>query len=148
MDEVNWILEHVEVAAASPEFVWRYWTDVRHWHDPGTVFAIDGEFVDGARGTTTVEGGHVTSWTLQDVIPGHGYTIKSPLAGARLLSRWTFAPARDGGTTLRQQIGLGGERAGQYAADVHAAFASGLAAGMQRIAAILSEAYIESGIDR
>lgn len=31
--ETTWLLEHAEVTTAASDFVWDYWTDVKHWDD-------------------------------------------------------------------------------------------------------------------
>ena len=140
MTEVQWLLEHSEVTAASPEFVWRYWTDVSHWDDPPARFVLEGPFEAGSRGTTLIPDREPLVWLLRDVEPGRGYTIASDLGGADLVCEWSFAPSPSGGTRLTQRMGIAGPNAAQHAEGVRRAFEATLAPGMQRIARLVAEA--------
>jgi hypothetical protein len=43
-----WETEHAVETGASPDFAWRYWTDVANWDDPPARFEFDGPFAPGA----------------------------------------------------------------------------------------------------
>jgi hypothetical protein len=45
-------LEHSIAAEVSPEFAWKYGTDIATWNDPPARFELDGPFIAGSRGTT------------------------------------------------------------------------------------------------
>lgn len=139
--EVDWLLDHSEGTSASPAFVWTYWTDVRHWDDPPASFALEGPFQSGSRGTTTLPGQERLQWVLRNVREGDSYQIVSAMPEeARLVCEWSFEPRTEGGTDLRQRIGVAGPGAAAHAEAVRQAFGPTLADGMQRIARLLAEA--------
>jgi len=138
--EVEWVLEHMEATGASPAFVWTYWTDVTHWDDPPASFALEGAFESGSHGTTTLPGATPLEWVLSDVRQGQSYRIESELPEARLVCEWSFEARPEGGTTLRQRIGVTGPGGARQAEAVREGFGPTLAAGMQRIARLLGEA--------
>jgi len=49
-------LEYSVEADVSPEFAWKFRTDVATWNDPPATFALEGPFETGARGTTILPG--------------------------------------------------------------------------------------------
>ena len=75
-------------------FAWAHMTDIRNWNDPPAEFALEGPFVDGARGTTQMPGRSPIRWTIRDITPGRAYTIESDslLEGGVLLAHWRFEP--------------------------------------------------------
>ena len=112
MSEAKWLLEHSEVTAASHAFVWKYWTDVTNWADPPARFTLDGPFEAGSRGVTVLPDRDPLTWVIEEVQPGHSYTIGSELDGAVLLCHWRFDPLPGGGTRLTQRIGVAGRKRG------------------------------------
>ena len=123
-------------------FAWSYMTDVRNWNDPPAVFALEGSFVSGARGTTTMPGQPALEWRLRDVEPERGYSIEgsSLLDRALFFAHWRFVRVSESRTTLRQRLELVGENAHAYVEGIKAAFEPNLEPGMRRIAALLTEA--------
>ena len=139
-EQVNWLLTHAEVTAATPPFVWEYWTDVTHWVDPPATFELEGPFEAGSKGLTLFPDREPFRWALQDVDPKASYTIASDLDGATLLFHWRFVSLPSGGTKLIQRIGVSGKDAARHASDIRSVFEPSLAAGMKRIALLLAEA--------
>lgn len=138
--DVEWLLEHAEVTGASRAFVWTYWTDVTHWDDPPASFALEGPFDSGSRGTTALPGREPLQWVLRDVREGESYRIVSELEEARLVCEWSFESLPEGGTKLRQRVGVTGPGAARQAEAVRQGFGPTLAEGMQRIARLLADA--------
>ena len=83
-------------------------------------------------------------WQLRDVQPIESYTIEFSLDRAVLSFVWRFRGLPDSRTRLTQRIVLEGENASAYLTDVQQAFTSSLAAGMNKIAATLNQAYTAS----
>ena len=140
MNDVEWLLEHAEVTGASPAFVWTYWTDVAHWDDPPASFALEGPFQSGSRGTTSLPGREPLQWILRDVREGESYRIVSELEEAHLVCEWSFESLPEGGTRLRQRVGVAGPGAARQAEAVRQGLGPTLAKGMQRIARSLADA--------
>jgi hypothetical protein len=139
-EKVEWLLTHAEVTAATPSFVWGYWTDVTHWVDPPATFRLEGPFEAGSQGVTLFPDREPFRWVLQDVVPQASYTIASDLDGATVLFHWRFDPLPSGGTKLIQRIGVSGKDAARHASAIRSVFEPSLAAGMKRIALLLAEA--------
>lgn len=139
-ERVEWLLTHSEVTAPSPEFVWKYWTDVTHWVDPPATFRLEGDFKAGSHGVTLFPDREPFRWVLQEVVPGASYTIASALDGATVLFQWRFDSMPSGDTKLTQRIGVSGRDAHRHASAIRSVFEPSLAAGMKRIALLLAEA--------
>jgi len=128
----------VEVPAS---FAWQYMTDVRNWSDPPAEFVLDGPFVVGGRGTTRMPGQADRDWTIADVIPRRGYTLRTAVAEhVFILFHWRFDPLTDQRAKLTQRVELYGENAAEYISDIQSAFEPHLEPGMRRIAAMMSRA--------
>jgi Polyketide cyclase / dehydrase and lipid transport len=137
-------LEHSVEAEVSPVFAWRFRTDVTKWNDPPAVFALDGDFREGACGTTQLPGQPTLHWRIRDVNPGISFTTEMQLEGATLSFRWSFGALAKHRTKLTQRIMLSGGNAAAYAAQVEAGFGATLADGMRRIAAEMESAEREA----
>ena len=138
MTQPDWQTEHSVETIAGPEFAWAYMTNVANWDDPPAQFRFNGPFKAGERGTTEIPGQPTRHWHLQIVQPIETYTIEFSLDRATLSFTWRFNGLPDGRTRLTQVITL----QGAYLPDVQQAFASGLAGGMNRIAAAMNKAYM------
>ena len=122
-------------------FAWGYMTDIRNWNDPPAEFVLDGPFVAGARGTTSMPGRPPVFWTIDTVDPGHAYTIRSSVSdGVSMLFHWRFEASSSDVTTLSQRLELGGEDADGHVSDIRSAFESNLEPGMHRIARMMEAA--------
>jgi hypothetical protein len=144
VEQVEWLLTHAEVTAATPPFVWEYWTDVTHWVDPPATFRLEGPFEAGSQGVTLFPDREPFRWVLQEVAPETSYTVSSDLDGACVVFHWRFDPLPSGGTELIQRIGVSGKNAGRYASDIRSVFEPSLAAGMKRIALLLAAAQAQT----
>jgi Polyketide cyclase / dehydrase and lipid transport len=125
---------------ASREFAWAYRTDIATWHDPPATFTMDGPFVAGARGMTTMPGRPPIDWRVADVRPPEAFVFEMPLDGAALTIEWRFEALALARTRMTQTITLHGPNAQAFAGQVEAAFGATLADGMTRIAADLTAA--------
>ena len=135
MSDVGLRLEYSVEADVSPAFAWQFRTDVSNWNDPPAEFALDGPFEAGSRGTTQLPGQQTLHWRICEVRHGESFVTEMQLDGATLTFEWYFYSISEGRTKLTQRIGLSGDNAGAYAAQVEAGFGPNLAGGMERIAA-------------
>src|SRR5262245_10297103 len=134
MDRVALRLEHSVEVDVSPDFAWRYRTDVATWSDPPAKFALDGPFERDSRGTTLLPGQEPLHWCIRDVRPRDSFVLEMQLDGAVLTFEWRFEGLPGNRTKLTQQIALSGDNAETYAGQVQAGFGPTLAEGMERIA--------------
>jgi hypothetical protein len=128
------VLEHSVVAEVSPEFAWKFRTDVTTWSDPPATFLLDGPFVEGARGVTLLPGREPLGWWIRDVRPGKSFAIEMPLDGAMLRFEWHLGAVSERRTTLMHRVILSGSNAGAYREEVEAGFGVNLPAGLAKIA--------------
>ena len=127
-------LKYSVEAEVSAEFAWRYRTDIANWNDPPATFTIEGPFAEGTCGTTLCPGMPPMGWRIADVRVGEWFLMEMPLDGAMLTFEWWFEEVGADRVKLTQEIGLSGEKASDYAAQVEAGFGGTLADGMKRIA--------------
>ena len=136
-----WVCERSVDAEVPASFAWQYMTDVRNWNDPPAAFTLDGPFVEGGRGTTRMPGQADRGWTIADVAPGRGYTLRTAVAeDVFVLFHWHFDPLTDRRVRLTQRVELYGENAAEYMSDIQSAFEPHLEAGMRRVATMMSRA--------
>lgn len=140
MSEIALQLEQSVEVEVSPEFAWRYRTDIANWNDPPAKFLLDGPFAAGTRGTTVLPGQQPLHWKILDVYPPQSFVIEMELDRAVLTFEWRFATLSDQRTRMTQKIVLAGENAAAYAEQIKAGFSPGLADGMRRIAADMAAA--------
>jgi len=105
--------------AATPERVWRIWSDVSTWPswNPDVLsVAIVGPFVSGARGQMTTKAGGTHDITLRDVEPGRSFGLEtSPIPLGRFHFECQVQPG-DRATTISQSITIGGPLGPLYSA--------------------------------
>ena len=107
-------------ANASPERVWRIWSDVGTWPEwnPDVLsVAIEGPFVAGARGKMTTKAGGTHDITLQAVQPGRSFQLEtSPIPLGRFHFECEVLPAGEGASTISQRITIRGPLGPLYSA--------------------------------
>ena len=104
---------------ASPESVWRLWSDVRTW--PGwnpdvEAVNIDGPFAAGTTGSMTTKAGGTHAVTLTDVQPGRSFRLETSPAP---LSTFTFLceiRPNGVGSTISQSVSMRGPLGGLFSA--------------------------------
>jgi HAD superfamily hydrolase (TIGR01509 family) len=139
-DKMDALLEHTVDLNVSAVFAWSFWTDVKNWDDPPAQFALDGPFVEGARGTTTLPGQPLLTWHVRDVRPPQSAAIEMEFDRATLRFEWRFDPLPDHRSRMTQRVVLSGENAAAYADHVRSSFEPNLPAGMARLAAMMERA--------
>jgi hypothetical protein len=139
MGENSWEMKYSLEVAASPKFVWNYWTNVSNWNDPPASFELHGTFASGASGLTHLPGQPPIVWYIREVTPGERATIEIPIEGAVLAFDWKFAQAAEGRTLISRRVLLRGEKAEAYLA-----FAKNLETtlpdGMKKLASAIESA--------
>jgi Polyketide cyclase / dehydrase and lipid transport len=133
-------LEHSIDAEVSPEFAWKYRTDIANWNDPPARFTLDGPFIAGSRGTTLLPGQQPLHWSIREVRPVRSFVLEMRLDRAMLTFEWCFDALSERKTRVTQRIVLSGDNAAAYAEQVEAGFRPGLADGMKRIATAMAAA--------
>ena len=138
-----WNFESAVDCAASREFAWRFWTNVRNWPvvDPSVEsVTLDGPFRSGACGTTKPRGADAVHWQLADVREGHSAVVIITVPGAALRFLWKFEDSDTGTVRLTQRASLEGDRAQDYLAAVAPQIEKEMPAGMRKIAAAIERA--------
>jgi uncharacterized protein YndB with AHSA1/START domain len=107
-------------AEASPERVWRIWSDVSTWQrwNPDVLsVTLEGPFVSGARGQMTTKAGGTHDITLQAVQPGRSFELEtSPIPLGRFHFACQVEPAGQDASTISQSITIRGPLGPLYSA--------------------------------
>ena len=140
MAAVAWEITHSVETIASPDFAWRYWTNVANWDDPPARLELDAPFATGSRGVTYLPGQEPLRWLIREVIPPTAATIELNLDGATLSFEWRFVGLADGRTRLTQRIVLKGKKADMYLSQVKPAFSDNPPHAMNRLAKAMANA--------
>lgn len=140
MSGILWQLEHSVEAEVTPEFAWKYRTDIVNWNDPPAKFVLEGPFIAGSRGTTLLPDQEPLHWIIREVRPPSLFVIEMALDRATLTFEWSFDALSEHSTRMTQKIVLAGDNAQTYLHQVEAGFGPGLADGMRRIAADMAAA--------
>lgn len=141
-----WQFEHAIECPVRRAFAWQFWSDVSNWPvvDPGVeAVEIDGPFAAGATITTKPHGMPPVTGHLVEMEAEERACIEVPAPGAVARFLWLFADA-GGGTRLTQQVSITGAQADHYAQTMGPGLASGIPAGMEKLAAAMSAAYADS----
>ncbi len=140
---VAWECQRAVDAEVPVSFAWQFMTNVDNWSDPPAEFTLEGPFVAGARGTTSLPGQPAISWIISHVDVGRSYTIEGSELFERACLRihWRFEAVTELGTRLTQHLELVGDNAAAYVEGVSAAFEANLEPGMKRIAQSMADAY-------
>ena len=134
-----WERSHALEVNVDAAFAWAFMTDVGNWFDPPAEFSLDGPFVDGAVGTTRVDGQVVIAWRVRDLTPGSSYTIEFVLDGAAVRCVWSFTPLGESRCRLAQRIVLSGDNAGAFVDNVAAGFGMNLESGLAKVARAIED---------
>ena len=140
MSEVALRLKCSVEADVSPDFAWRFRTDISNWDDPPAKFVIHGPFEAGSYGTTELPGQAPLEWQITQVSPGKSFVVDMQLDNATLTFEWQFDELSRRKTKLTQTILLSGENGAAYVTQVEAGLGSNLEPGMSRIAADMAAA--------
>jgi hypothetical protein len=118
-------------------FVW----SLANWDDPPAEFALEGPFAPGSQGTTRLPGQEPVYWVIREVAAPNSATIELPVGeGVSVFFEWRVDSIAGGRTRLTQRIVLAGEKADAFLEQAKAAFSTGPADGMRRLAAAMAEA--------
>ena len=98
--------------SASPEIVWRVWSDMSTWGDWNpNVSTMDwtGGFVSGSTGVMNTRAGQHHKMELVDVQPGRSFALlTSVVPGTRFRFNCRIEPSSGGKTRVSQMVEVGG----------------------------------------
>jgi Polyketide cyclase / dehydrase and lipid transport len=97
---------------ASPEVLWRIWTDVPNWptwDDPLSSAGIDGSLQVGCTGWLITRNGQKSSFTVTQIQPLHSYTFTTALPAAKLtVHRFLTIPPSNAQLEFTHRVRFGG----------------------------------------
>lgn len=126
-------------AAAPPNQLWDVLLDGRRWSswNPGIEWmAVEGPLASGSVLTMKPKGAPQTAARIESVVPERLLALVltiGPVAALRL--RWELTPS-DGGTAVAQTIAISGPLAGLLMRRTARRIAEGMAANLERLAAL------------
>ncbi len=94
-----WEYEHSVQTSASPEVLWRYWSDVAAWptwNDGIEKIEIDGPFAVGTRITMTPPGDEPVTLRLVEIVPGERFVDEFDGGDFVIRTVHRLEPAGDG----------------------------------------------------
>jgi uncharacterized protein YndB with AHSA1/START domain len=125
-----WEYEHSIVASASPEAVWRRWSDVSGWPEWNAgieAIEIDGPFAAGTWFTMTPPGEDPIRMRLTEVVPGESFTDEADGGDFVVRTVHRIEPA-GGGTKIIYRTEITGDAGPQIGPEITADFPEVLAA--------------------
>jgi len=131
-----WTTTNTRTTTASPEQVWRVWSDVSGWPqwDEALEWAtIDGPLIDGAKVVLKPKGGPRSRSTVGKVTVNECFSDHSRLPGARLT--FTHALGADGAlTSITHSVEISGPLTFVWSRVLGRKIAAGLPLAMARLA--------------
>src|ERR1700730_7745908 len=125
---------------ASPERVWRLWSDVGTWptwNPDVEAVSIDGAFAAGTTGKMTTKAGGTHAITLTDVRPGRSFRLETSPAPLSTFAFLCEIRPNGGGSTFSQSVAMSGPLGGPFSAMMGRRIAEGfqpLLAGLKSAA--------------
>ncbi len=102
---------HSVESSASPEAVWRLYSDVATWPRWDAAFErVDtkGPFVEGTEGIIKIHGQEPLPFRLTAVAPGRGFEDETTVPGGLIRFRHRLEPAGDGRLTITHEVEIEG----------------------------------------
>jgi len=132
--EEAWSFSYSISCATSPEFAWKFWTNVANWTLDADVVAVslDGPFRQGARGVTESRSSGRIEWVVAE-LEGMSAVLEFPAPGATGRFAWTFAPEGSQRVRMTQRASLAGPQALSYVESFGRGLEAGLPDGMKKL---------------
>lgn len=111
-----WEYEHSARTSASPEAVWRHWSDMAAWPvwNAGIdTMEIGGPFAVGTTFTMTPPGEDPVTMRLTEIVPGELFTDEMDAGEFVVRTMHRLRPAGTGGTTIVYRTEITGPAADQ-----------------------------------
>ena len=141
LSSLAFTFQHVVDTTASPEAVWRLYSDVATWpawDDAVERVALDGPFEPGAVGTFKLHGQDPLEFRLVEVQPLRGFMDETSIPGGVVRFRHTIATLDDGRLRLTHAVEI--EAPAAVAEQIGALITAGVPETMTRLAALAQEA--------
>lgn len=141
----NHHFSHTLVTDASPEVIWKIWTDVSNWKqwDSGLKDAeMKGDFLIGNKGRITSLENRKSTFEITALEPGKSYTFKTQLPLSALYVK-RFLKTTDQQTVFTHEVWFQGLTSGVFAALFGTKFKKLLPQVMEEIKKIAEEKTID-----
>lgn len=132
-----WEYEHSVRTDASPEAIWRLYTDPSSWPswDSGIEhMELDGPFAAGTTGRLTPVGQDNLPFTLIEVVPTRRFVDETHVAGLVLRFIHTLVPEPTGGTTITHRVEIIGPAADQLGPQIGPKVTAGVPTTIETLA--------------
>lgn len=132
-----WEYEHSVRTDASPEAIWRLYSDPSSWPswDSGIEhMELDGPFAVGTTGRLTPVGQNNLPFTLTEVVPTRRFVDETQVAGLVLRFIHTLVPEPTGGTTITHRVEIIGPAADQLGPQIGPKVTAGVPTTIETLA--------------
>jgi hypothetical protein len=132
-----WTFEYQHPTTASPDAVWRLWSDVARWPEWDSdleIVTLDRDFSVGATGSLKPKGMDPFPFTITRAEPGRGYADETPLPGATLRFDHDLLETEDG-AVIRQRVTVDGPAANDHFAQFARSIVLDIPGSLERFAA-------------
>lgn len=131
-----WEFERTIDTKASPEAVWRLYSDVSTWPswDEGIeAVELDGPFESGTEGVLTAAGQGPLPFRMVEVTPARGFVDETEVPGAVLRFIHRLSPVDGGGTRIIHRVEIDGPAADDMGPQVGPQITEGMPATMESL---------------
>jgi len=136
-----WEYEYALETAATPEAVWRHWSDMAGWpawNDGIATIEVDGPFTAGTTFTMTPPGDEPITMRLTEIVPGERFTDEMDAGDFVVTTVHRLAPLPAGGTRIVYRTEITGPAAGQVGPSLGPAITADFPEVLAKLAAVAS----------
>lgn len=137
-----WSFEHTETTTASPEKLWKRYSDPTSWpewdHETESV-TLDGPFAVGTEGKLKPKGGPTTKFRVLEVTDGRSFTDMSFLPMAKMRFSHVIDPTPEG-AAITHKVTITGPLTPLFSRVIGKKIAAELPGAMRRLGALAARA--------
>ncbi len=127
------------VSTAPPEAIFARWADMESWPEWDEALAwirLDGPFVAGMTGELKPRRGPKSTFIVESLEPGFGFTTVSAVPGGRLRIRHLTGVRTDGRTDVTVEVSIDGTLARMWALILRRSISRSTPPGVARLVAV------------
>lgn len=134
-----WDYEYALQTPATPEAVWRRWSDVAGWpawNDGIETIVVDGPFAAGTSFTMTPPGDEPITMRLTEIVPGERFTDEMDAGDFVVTTVHSLTPLAAGGTRIAYRTEITGPAADEVGPSLGPAITADFPEVLAKLAAV------------